>query len=68
MDKITINYLEKKRMKIGITYDTAEMYTKSETNDLHFDFAFSFAGEDRQIVQKISSNLLDKGYEVFYNR
>ena len=26
-------------MKIGITYDTAEMYTKSETNNLHFDFA-----------------------------
>ena len=30
-------------MKIGIAYDTPEMY----------DFAFSFAGEDRKIVEEI---------------
>ncbi len=54
-------------MKIGITYDTAEMYTKNETNDLHFDFAFSFAGEDRSIVKSIASNLSQKGYNVFYD-
>ena len=54
-------------MKIGITYDTAEMYTKSETNNLHFDFAFSFAGEDREIVEKISNKLQGKGFNVFYD-
>ncbi len=54
-------------MKIGITYDTAEMYTKSETDDLHFDFAFSFAGEDRTVVKKIALKLKIKGYKVFYD-
>lgn len=54
-------------MKVGITYDTAEMYAKSETNGLHFDFAFSFAGEDRDVVKNIASNLQQKGYEVFYD-
>ena len=32
-----------------------------------YDFAFSFAGEDRKTVEEIKEVLLDKGYSVFYD-
>ena len=44
-------------MKIGIAYDTPEMY----------DFAFSFAGEDRKIVEEIKNYLVTHKYTVFYD-
>ena len=44
-------------MKIGIAYDTPEMY----------DFAFSFAGEDRRLVKSIKEMLEKQNYTVFYD-
>ena len=44
-------------MKIGIAYDTPEMY----------DFAFSFAGEDRKTVELIKNYLTKQNYTVFYD-
>ena len=32
-----------------------------------FDFAFSFAGEERVIVEQIYTKLKDKGYHIFYD-
>ena len=45
-------------MKIGITYDTAEMYTKNETNDLHFDFA------EYASINQIKTELIKIGCQV----
>ena len=44
-------------MRIGITYDTPEMY----------DFAFSFAGEDRKLVNSVKKELIKQNYTVFYD-
>ena len=51
------NYERIAIMKIGIAYDTPEMY----------DFAFSFAGEDRKIVEEIKNYLVTHKYTVFYD-
>jgi hypothetical protein len=32
-----------------------------------FDFVFSFAGEDRTLVEEIQKQLLTKGYHIFYD-
>ena len=32
-----------------------------------FDFAFSFAGEDRKVVERIKDELVSKNYSVFYD-
>ena len=45
-------------MKIGITYDTAEMYTKNQTNDLHFDFA------EYVSINQIKTELIKIGCQV----
>ncbi len=42
------------------------MNVEQTTSD-KYDFAFSFAGEDRNTVEKIKEVLLDKGYSVFYD-
>ena len=44
-------------MKIGIAYDTPDMY----------DFAFSFAGEDRRLVNSVKKELIKQNYTVFYD-
>ena len=44
-------------MKIGIAYDTQEMY----------DFAFSFASEDRKLVKDIKDKITSMNYTVFYD-
>ena len=44
-------------MKIGIAYDTPEMY----------DFAFSFAGEDRKLVNSVKKELIKQNYTIFYD-
>lgn len=44
------------------------MMPENETLDFAvFDFAFSFAGEDREIVKEIYNRLNSKGFSVFYD-
>jgi len=39
----------------------------SESDDFDYDIAFSFAGEDRAIVEELATRLTDEGVRVFYD-
>lgn len=38
-----------------------------DSNDFDYDIAFSFAGEDRAVVEELANKLLDDGVRVFYD-
>jgi tetratricopeptide (TPR) repeat protein len=40
----------------------------SDVQEFKYEVAFSFAGEDRKIVEKLAELLLNKGISVFYDR
>ena len=39
----------------------------SESDDFDYDIEFSFAGEDRAIVEELATRLTDEGVRVFYD-
>ena len=41
--------------------------TMSKNRQFDYDVAFSFAGEDRLVVERIAKELKDRGLKVFYD-
>lgn len=44
-----------------------QAFMKDNNNNLEFDLAISFAGENRDIAKTISENLNTRGYKIFYD-
>jgi len=47
--------------------EVVEYCRMQKQNKFEFDFAFSFAGEDRATVRKIRNSLVNKGISVFFD-
>src|SRR2546430_867694 len=58
-----------KRCKLcGQTFSRAVPgFPMAESNDFDYDIAFSFAGEDRSIVEQLASKLTEERVRVFYD-
>ncbi|MBS9768269.1 MAG: TIR domain-containing protein [Flavobacteriaceae bacterium] len=63
-------YIQKVHFPLLKTIDFDKKYhafMKDKKNQLEFDLAISFAGENRDIAKNISDSLKKRGYNIFYD-
>ncbi|MDE2726300.1 MAG: TIR domain-containing protein [Gemmatimonadota bacterium] len=65
--------LEKANAESTKGSDTAYLNTRrharmAETDEFEYDIALSFAGEDRAVVERIATELKNRGIHVFYDK
>lgn len=61
--------VRKKKLYEGSQYDQIfELLTKGKIYKYEYDVTLSFAGEDREYVEKIAVNLINRGIKVFYDK
>lgn len=53
--------------KVALQTDINTLISKNPDNKFKFDYAFSYAGEDREIARKIAEELAKQGVKVFFD-